>query len=126
MQIIQEEQNHDEVQCFLNTRYVSSMEATWRIFNFDICAVKPNVLELTLHLLQEQTATFFHGMDSEMSALSKNEHTQLMKYFEMNLSNHAAQDTFYHDFPETFIWNPSKKWTVRQAPYNPDKTQQIG
>ena len=36
MQIIQEQQNHDKVQCFLNTRYVSSMEATWRIFNFDI------------------------------------------------------------------------------------------
>ena len=109
MQIIQEELNHDEVQCFLNTRYVSSMEATWTIFNFDICAVKPSVLQLTLHLLQEQTVTFFHGMDSAMSALSKNEHTQLMKYFEMNLLNHAAEDTFYHDFPEKFIWNPSKK-----------------
>ena len=85
------------------------MEATWTIFNFDICAVKPSVLQLTLHLLQEQTVTFFHGMDSAMSALSKNEHTQLMKYFEMSLLNCAAQDTFYHDFPEKFIWNPSKK-----------------
>ena len=109
MQIIQKQQNHDEVQRFLNTRYVSSMEATWRIFNFDICAVKPNVLQVTLHFLQEQTVTFLHGMDSAMSALSKNEHTQLTKYFEMNLLNCDAQDTFYHDFPEKLIWNPSKK-----------------
>ena len=85
------------------------MEATWRIFNFDICAVKPGVFQLTLHLPQEQTVTFFHGMDSTMSALSKNEHTQLTKYFEMNLLNHAAQDTFYLDFPEKSTWNPPKK-----------------
>ena len=70
------------------------MEATWRIFNFDICAVKPSALQLTLHLLEEQTFTFFHGMDSAMSALSKNEHTQLTKYFEMNLLNCTTQDTF--------------------------------
>ena len=109
MEIIQEEQNHDEVQHFLNTRDVSSMEATWRIFNFDICAVKPSVLQLTLHLPEEQTVTFFHGMDSAMSALSKNEHTQLTRYFEMNLLNPTAKETFYHDFPEKLTWNPSKK-----------------
>ena len=109
MQIIQEQQNHDEVECFLNTRYVSSMEATWRIFNFDICEVKPSLLQLISHLPKEQTITFFHGMDSTMSALSKNEHPELTKYFEMNLLNHDAQDTFYCDFPEKFIWNPSKK-----------------
>ena len=89
------------------------MEATWRIFNFHICAVKPSVLQLTLHLPQEQTVTFFHGMDSAMSALLKNEHTQLTKSFEMNLLNRTPKDTFYHDFPEKFTWNPSKKkWTV--------------
>ena len=103
------------------------MEATWRIVNFDISAVKPSILQLTLHLPQQQTVTFFHGMDSALSALSKNGHTQLTIYFEMNLLNYDAQDTFYHDFPEKFMWNPSKKeWTVRQAPYNPDKPQQIG
>ena len=113
IQIIQDQQNHDEVQHFLITRYVSSMEATWRIINFDICAVKLSVLQLTLHLPEEQTVTFFHGMDSAMSALSKNEHTQLTEYFEMNLLNCTAQDTFYHDFPEAFTLNPSKKkWAV--------------
>ena len=127
MQIIQQEQNHDEVQRFLSTRYVSSMEATWRIFNFDICAVKPSVLQLTLHLPEQQTVTFFHGMDSAMSALSKNEHTQLKRYFEMNLLNPTAKDTFYCDFPEKFTWNPSKKnWTIRQGTYNPQKPKQIG
>ena len=88
MQIIQDQHNPDEVQCFLSTRYVSSIEATWRIFNFYICVVKPSVLQLTLHLPQQQTVTFFHGMDSAISALSKNEHTQLTKYFKMNLLNH--------------------------------------
>ena len=76
-------------------------------FQFDICAVKPSVLQLTLHLPEEHTVTFFHGMDSAMSALSKNEHTQLTKCFEMNLLNHTAQDTFYPDFLMKFTWNPS-------------------
>ena len=44
-----------------------------------------------------------------MSALSKNEHTQLTRYFEMNLLNPTAKETFYCDFPEKFTWNPSKK-----------------
>ena len=58
------------------------MSAVWKPhgeFSTLTCVVKPSVLQLTLHLLQEQTVTFFHGMDSTMSALSKNEHTQLMK-----------------------------------------------
>ena len=58
---------------------------------------------------EEQTVTFFYGMDSAMSALSKNEHTQLTRYFEMNLLNPTAKETFYRDFPEKFTWNPSKK-----------------
>ena len=112
MQIIQDQQNHDEVQHFLSTRYVSSMEATWRFFNFDICAVKPSVLQLTLHLPQQQPVTFFQGMDFAMPALSNNEHTQLTEYFEMKCLHTDAPDTFYHDFPEKFVWNPYKKWTV--------------
>ena len=98
MQIIQQHNDHDEVQNFLSTRYVSSMEATWRIFNFDICAVKPSVLQLTLHLPQQQPVTFPQGMDSAMSALSNNEHTQLTEYFEMNHLHTDAPDTFYCDF----------------------------
>ena len=71
MQIIQDQHNHDEVQCFLSIRHDSSMEATWRIFNFDICVVKPSALKLTFHLPQQQTVIFFHGMDSAISALSR-------------------------------------------------------
>ena len=113
MQILQDEQNHDEVQCFLNTRYVSSMEATWRIFNFDICAVKPSVLQLTLHLLEEQTVTFFHGMDSAMSALSKNEHMQLTKYFatvtfQRNLHGIHPKSSGLYNKVHTILTNENK------------------
>ena len=65
-------------------------------------------------------------MDSARSALSNNEHTQLIEYFEMNCLHTDDPDTFYHDFPEKFVWKPSKKWTVGQAEYNPDKPKQIG
>lgn len=48
----------DEVKSYLDCRYVSACEATWRIFKFDIQYRKPSFEQLMFHLPGEQLVFF--------------------------------------------------------------------
>ncbi|KAI9107797.1 hypothetical protein K1719_021133 [Acacia pycnantha] len=52
------QQTFDEISHYLNCRYVSSCEASWRIFGFDIHHRQPPVERLSFHL-HEQQAVYF-------------------------------------------------------------------
>ena len=54
--------HHDEVSAFLNTRYVSSCEAAYRIFSYPMHKQFHAVIRLPVHLPQEQQVYFFFMM----------------------------------------------------------------
>ena len=49
-QILQGENYHDEIEDYLNGRYLGSAEAAWRIFGFPITGRHPAVMKLSIHL----------------------------------------------------------------------------
>ncbi|KAI9110503.1 hypothetical protein K1719_018369 [Acacia pycnantha] len=49
------QQSFDEISHYLNSRFVSSCEASWRIFGFDIHHRHPPVERLSFHLPQQQS-----------------------------------------------------------------------
>ncbi|KAI9128179.1 hypothetical protein K1719_001172 [Acacia pycnantha] len=51
------QQSFDEISHYLNCRYVSSCEASWRIFGFDIHHRHPPVERLSFHLPQQHQYT---------------------------------------------------------------------
>jgi hypothetical protein len=51
----------DEVQNYLNGRYVSASKACHRLFAFDLHGMHFNVYRLTVHLPNEQTTYFPEG-----------------------------------------------------------------
>lgn len=56
VQIVKEKDgfiSHDEVTAFLNTRYVSSCEAAYRIFSYPMHEQSHSVFRLPVHLPQE-------------------------------------------------------------------------
>jgi len=48
----------DEVKLYLDARYISSCEATWRLFHFYMQKQVPHVIRLQVHLPQEQSVVF--------------------------------------------------------------------
>ena len=46
-----EVKSNDEISLYLDARYISASEASWRIFHYHLHNEKPNVIQLCVHLL---------------------------------------------------------------------------
>jgi hypothetical protein len=125
----------DEVQNYLDGRYVSASEACHQLFAFDLHGMHPNVYRLAVHLPNEQTTYFPEGtMVGE--AMMRNNSTTLTRCCDFNrkakfeyaavvalVRNNndlapplpTALTTLYPDYPEIAVWSKSKKaWHLRK------------
>jgi len=125
----------DEVQNYLDGRYVSANEACHRLFAFDLHGMHPNVYHLAIHLPNEQT-TYFPEGTTVGEAMMRNNSTTLTGWCDFNQkakSEYAvattlarnnndpapplpvALTTLYPDYPEIVVWSKSKKaWHLRK------------
>ena len=53
----------NEIQQFLDARWVSTQEAMWRIFEFELNEIYPPVINLQLHLSHKQSVTFWENQN---------------------------------------------------------------
>ena len=51
-------QTGDEISLYLDARYVSASEATWRIFHYRLHNEKPDVIQLSIHLPGQHRVIF--------------------------------------------------------------------
>ena len=81
-----------------------------------IASIKPAVVQLPLHLPNEQTCVYQPNPDAAREALKNKEYTELTEYFVANtIYGELAQSLKYEDFPIKFVWNTEHKiWTPRQ------------
>jgi hypothetical protein len=125
----------DEVQNYLDGRYVSASEACHRLFAFNLHNMHPNVYRLAVHLPNEQTSYFPKGT-MVREAMMHNNSTTLTGWCDFNRNAKsecavvatlarnnndpapplpAALTTLYLDSLEIAVWNKSKKaWHLRK------------
>jgi hypothetical protein len=125
----------DEVQNYLDGRYVSASEACHQLFAFDLHGMHPNVYRLAVHLPNEQTTYFLEGT-TVGETMMRNNSTTLTGWCDFNRkakseyvaattlarnnNNHAPSlpttlTTLYPDYPKIAVWNKSKKaWHLRK------------
>jgi len=125
----------DEVQNYLDGRYVSASEACHRLFAFDLHDMHPNVYRLAVHLPNEQT-TYFPKGTTVGEAMMHSNSTTLTGWCDFNRKTKskystaailarnnndptpslpAALTTLYPDYPEIAMWNKSKMaWHFRK------------
>jgi hypothetical protein len=111
-------QGHDEVKAYLDSRYISSVQATWHLLEFPMHLEYPSVYRLPVHLENEQNVTFQENdVAQQVVEEAAQKDTQLMGWFKANADPTCiaagAHDCLYQDFPKKFVWN-RKKWTPRQ------------
>ncbi|CAI5722376.1 unnamed protein product [Peronospora effusa] len=109
-------QDVNEIQQYIDARYVSAPESCWRIFGFKMHDHYPPIQRLQVHLPYQQQVVF--NANGSLVAAVNNEQarkTTLTQWFELNRLNIDAQETTYLEFPSRFVWNINRKqWTVRQ------------
>jgi PIF1-like helicase/Helitron helicase-like domain at N-terminus len=105
--------SHNEIQQFLDTRYVAAPEAAWRIQTHALCSRSHSVFQLGIHLPFEQLITFAVG--DELAAVQNARNTHLTAWFQLNQIDPDARLIFYGELPKYFVFNNrTYKWTRRQ------------
>ena len=113
----------DEIKEYMDARYVSACEGSWRIFKFALHANYPAVHRLQLHLPDMQSVTFDPDAETGEEVLDrdKNHKTNLTEFFvacrqHSTLQSQLAVGLLYCDFPSRFTWDPkTKSWNPRRG-----------
>ena len=107
----------DEVKTYLNCRYVSAIEACWRIFEFAIHHREPAVQRLSFHNEDEQPVVFedtdFLNNVVDKPDIGKSKFTEWMK---ANALYEEARELTYSEFPTKWVWHRrDKEWKLRKS-----------
>jgi hypothetical protein len=112
----------NEIQEYIDARFLSTCEALWRSFEFDIHYRMPSVERLTVHLPNMNFVRYKKGSDLK-SLLSSPaaKKTMLTEWFEANKKHSSARTLTYCDFPKEWSWDTSSR---RWRPKTP--SQKVG
>jgi hypothetical protein len=90
----------DEIKKYLEMRYISMIEACWRLFQFDIHYQDPPVERLNFHIENEQQVVFPDSTDIEKIVRKEGiQRTKFTEWMEANKRYPAARELTYGDFP---------------------------
>ncbi|XP_042005907.1 uncharacterized protein LOC121754649 [Salvia splendens] len=108
----------DEVSLFYDCRYISSCEAAWRIFGYDIQYKNSAVERSSFHLPNEQYVVFEDSEPLER-VVNRNSvrESQFLAWMEANKKFVGGRDLTYVEFPRKFVWN-TDHWKLRKQRYS--------
>ena len=84
----------DEIQEYVNSRYVSAIEAVWHIFHNTMHSQDPPVIRLDTHL-EEQNIVTFKDSDVIKDVVLKKK-TKLTAWFLLNITEKSANQYIYN------------------------------
>ncbi|KAG5525404.1 hypothetical protein RHGRI_031907 [Rhododendron griersonianum] len=107
--------NYDEIQQFVDARWVCASEAAWKIFKFPMTRMYPSVERLQIHLPNKQQVTFYcYQSIPDVLSNKRCARTMLTEFFRTNAENNGENRYLYSEFPQHYRWNRGpKKWTKR-------------
>nr|XP_047122906.1 uncharacterized protein LOC124806222 [Hydra vulgaris] len=95
--LINEQVNHDEINTFLDCRYVSAPEALWRIFEYPISHMSHSIICLKVHLPENQVVYFREGEEQVALDRAAQRDTHLTACFRLNSENEGVNRYSYVD-----------------------------
>ena len=95
----------DKIQEYRDARWVGSAEACWRIFAFKLHDHSPAIKRLSIHLPDQHSVSFNNNVDlSDVVHSVGNCQTTLTAFFQLNQQEGQAEDLFYADLPDQYVW----------------------
>uniref|UniRef100_A0A0G4HEZ5 ATP-dependent DNA helicase n=1 Tax=Chromera velia CCMP2878 TaxID=1169474 RepID=A0A0G4HEZ5_9ALVE len=115
--------NIDEIQDFVDGRYISSGEAVWHLLDFPLNGCSHNVERLACHLENHQSVSFDPAAEPSVNNIIQAgpPKTTLTAFFEYNTTpparlhpGESPHTLLYHEFPRYYTFNNSTKtWKLR-------------
>ena len=93
----------DEIEKFVNSRFITTSESFWRICGFDVHGRDPSIQRLAVHEQNLQMVTF--NKENPEEATSNPKDTTLLAWFTLNQNDPDARHLKYHEIPEHYVWN---------------------
>ncbi|XP_026377985.1 uncharacterized protein LOC113272351 [Papaver somniferum] len=106
----------DEIDIYLEGRYLSGAECTWRTLGFEIHYRRPTVERLPLHLEGEQLV-IHKDTDNLKDVLddADPDSSKFLQWMKANREHEDARELTYAEFPKEWIWDSNKReWRSRQ------------
>jgi hypothetical protein len=111
----------DEIQDYLDARYVSASESCWRIFEFHMHENVPSVERLPVHVKGGQPLPFDPATETAADVISRPDIdiTKLTAFFDACVKFPAiTTGLLYPDCPTKLVWKADQKqWKPRQRGY---------
>ncbi|XP_026459754.1 uncharacterized protein LOC113360460 [Papaver somniferum] len=111
----------DEVQMYIDARYIGPPEAAWRLYGYSMHKEHPHVERLAIHFPGKQKIIYESaGTIDDVAEKAENYKSTLMTYFEYYAENPTTPAYTYHKFPQHFVWldDHNTLWTIRQQGAN--------
>ncbi|ONM52829.1 hypothetical protein ZEAMMB73_Zm00001d019382 [Zea mays] len=99
----------DEIKQYRDARWVTTPEALWKIYDFELSQISSPVMQLLLHLPNMHMVAF-HERQMVERVLNRPgvDRSMLIAYFEANRLHEEARGILYRDFPEWYTWQSGK------------------
>ncbi|XP_076927004.1 uncharacterized protein LOC143590390 [Bidens hawaiensis] len=106
----------NEIQNFLDSRFICPHEASWRIFNFYIHDRIPTVQTLAVHLENMQNITFRDNDHLDNLATNMfNRRTTLTEWLHNNRNDNSGRHLRYIDYLTEYSWRSQSRSWVRRS-----------
>lgn len=107
--------NCDEITSYINSRYISACEASYRLFEFSLGKLSHSIIRLMIHNENYQPIHYIEGQEANAVSKSETRFTTLTAWFQLNTYNHSANQYRYPDIPYHFVYNEKEsKWEDRK------------
>ena len=104
----------NEVANYKEARYVNANEAAWKIFGFKIHKSYPPVVNLDLHLENEQDIFYSDNVSEKQLQDRCNKNTQLTAFFLLCQNSEHAKTLIYTQIPTHYVFK-NKIWVERST-----------
>ena len=108
----------DEIKYYMDCRYVSACDVSWRIFGYVIQYNEPPIIRLSIHL-PDQQSVIFEDEDNMETVIEKaaSKFKTLQEWFEANKKHESARTLTYAQFPTKFVFS-NGFWSERKSGYS--------
>lgn len=101
----------DEISNYIDGRYISAIEAAWRLQEYPICGRSHSVIRLPVHTEHHQFIVF---EENRIAEAIKNDKTALTAWFDLNKTDPFAKQIKYINIPQYYIFKTgTKTWERR-------------
>ena len=113
---LQLDTNTDEIQKYVQGRYIGPTEAVWCLFKYSTHKESPTVIHLAIHLRGEQPVYFAEGVDVVTLRIQmETARTTLIGFFKYNAENEDGLEYLYQEFPTDYTHDAKDKtWHIRK------------